>query len=50
MRGNSPTNPLYRGYSIAALIMGIVEIILTIVFGFFMTCVVLVVEAMRAGG
>jgi hypothetical protein len=49
-RGNSPTNPLFRGYSVAALILGIVELILTIVFGLIMTCAVMIVEVMHAGG
>jgi hypothetical protein len=44
-RGLSPANPLYRGWSMAALILGLVEIIATIFFGIFMTCFVLIFEA-----
>ena len=44
-RGLTPTNPLYRGWSMAALILGLVEIIATIFFGIFMTCFVLIFEA-----
>lgn len=40
-RGLSPTNPLYRGWSIFGLILGILEMILAIGFGLFMTCAVL---------
>jgi hypothetical protein len=49
-RGMAPSNPLYRGYSTAALILGIVEMVATIIFGFIMTCVVLIFEALRVGG
>jgi hypothetical protein len=44
-RGLTPTNPLYRGWSMTALILGLVEIIATIFFGIFMTCFVLIFEA-----
>jgi magnesium-transporting ATPase (P-type) len=45
-RGLTPTNPLYRGWSMTALILGILEIIATIIFGIFMTCFVLLFEAL----
>jgi hypothetical protein len=44
-RGLTPTNPLYRGWSMAALILGLVGIMATIFFGIFMTCFVLIFEA-----
>jgi hypothetical protein len=47
-RGLSPSNPLYRGWSILGLVLGILELVITIGFGLFMTCVVLFVEANRA--
>jgi archaellum biogenesis protein FlaJ (TadC family) len=37
-RGSSPTNPLYRGYGVAALVLGIVEMAITVLFGFFISC------------
>jgi hypothetical protein len=46
-RGSSPTNPLYRGYGITALILGIIEMVITILFSFWMMCAVLVVEINR---
>jgi hypothetical protein len=49
-RGLSPTNPLYRGWAITALILGIIEIVATLLIGLFMTCAVLIFEAMRNGG
>ena len=49
-RGLAASNSLYRGYSMAALILGIVEMVATVIFGFIMTCVVLFVEVVRAGG
>ncbi len=49
-RGLVSSNTLYRGYSMTALIAGIIEMIATIIFGFIMTGVVLCVELMRAGG
>src|SRR2546423_8103758 len=39
-RGLSPTNQLYPGWSIFGLILGILEMILTVGFGFFMTCAI----------
>lgn len=39
-RGLAPTNPLYRGWSVAGLILGILEMIGAIVFGLFMTCAI----------
>ena len=45
--GLSPTNPLYRGWSILGLILGILEMVFTVGFGLFMTCVVLFVEMNR---
>ncbi|MSQ93019.1 MAG: hypothetical protein EXR98_00515 [Gemmataceae bacterium] len=49
-RGLAASNSLYRGYSLTALIVGIIEMLFTLVFGFFMTCAVLVVELMRNAG
>jgi vacuolar-type H+-ATPase subunit I/STV1 len=49
-RGLSPANPLYRGWAITALILGIIEIIATLLIGLFMTCAVLIFEAMRNAG
>src|SRR5438046_4177955 len=37
-RGLSPTNELHRGYSLIALILGVVEIMLTIGVGSFTFC------------
>src|SRR5688572_3012692 len=37
-RSLSPSNPLYRGFGMAALIVGILEIVLTGLIGFFLTC------------
>jgi hypothetical protein len=48
-RGSAPTNPLYRGYGVTALVLGIIEMAITVLFGFWMTCAVMVVELMRAG-
>ena len=49
-RGSTPTNPLYRGYAVAALCLGIIEMVITILFSFYMMCAVMLVEMMRAGG
>jgi hypothetical protein len=35
-RGLAPSNPLYRGWSIAGLILSIIEIVVTLFFGLFM--------------
>jgi hypothetical protein len=48
-RGSSPTNPLYRGYGVAALVLGIIEMAITVLFSFWMMCAVFVVELARAG-
>ena len=40
-RGLATTNQHYRGWATAALILGILEILGTVVFGCFMGCVVL---------
>ncbi|HZZ79827.1 MAG TPA: hypothetical protein VFE62_15015 [Gemmataceae bacterium] len=47
-RGAAPTNPLHRGYAVTAIVLGILEMVVTVVFGLIMTCVVLVIEAMHA--
>jgi hypothetical protein len=44
-RGLSPSNSHYRGFSLAALICGLIEIILTLVFGVILTCFVMIFEA-----
>ena len=44
-RGLAPSNPLYRGWAMTALILGILELIGTMIFFFFMTCAVLLFEA-----
>jgi hypothetical protein len=46
-RGLSPSNPLYRGWAVTGLILGILELLITILFGFFMTCVVFITEVTR---
>ena len=43
-RGLAPSNPLYRGWAMTALIAGILEMIATVIFFFFMTCVILLFE------
>ncbi len=48
-RGSSPTNPLYRGYAVTALVLGIIGMAITVLFSFWMMCAVLVVEFRRAG-
>jgi hypothetical protein len=48
-RGSSPTNPIYRGYGIAALIMGIFEMVITVIFGLFMTCCALLPLVLMPG-
>lgn len=37
-RALSPSNPLYRGFAVMGLILGILEIVLTMLFGLIMTC------------
>src|SRR5438874_13772916 len=37
-RGLAASNSLYRGYSLAALVLGILEIIGTMIFGCVLTC------------
>ncbi|MBI2808436.1 MAG: hypothetical protein HYX68_25905 [Planctomycetes bacterium] len=49
-RSMAATNTLYRGYGVTALILGILEMIVTVIFGFFMTCAVLLFEALRNAG
>jgi len=49
-RGLSATNPLYRGWATFGLIISIIEIVATLVFGLIMTCNVLLFEAMRGAG
>ncbi len=39
-RGLSPANPLYRGWSVFGLILGILEMICAVGFGVFMMCAV----------
>jgi hypothetical protein len=43
-RGLTPSNQLYRGWSMFALILGITGIVVTILFGIFMTCAVMIFE------
>ncbi len=38
VRGMSPKNVLYRGYSITALVAGSFELVVTLLFGCFLTC------------
>jgi hypothetical protein len=47
-RGSSPSNPLYRGYGVAALVLGIIEMVVTILFSFWMMCAVMLHELFRA--
>ncbi len=49
-RGMAPSNPVYRGWAIAALVLGIIEMLITVGFGFFMTCSVLILEVFRRPG
>ena len=49
-RGLSRTNPLYRGWAMTALILSILEIVATLIFGLIMTCNVLLFEVIRNGG
>jgi hypothetical protein len=49
-RGLTPTNPLYRGFSVTALILGILEMLATAFFGLFLFCCVMVFEVFKAGG
>jgi hypothetical protein len=49
-RGLSPANPLHRGWSLAALVLGIIEILITGLLGFSLSCCVGVMELMRHGG
>jgi hypothetical protein len=48
-RGSSPTNTLFRGYGVAALVLGIIEMAVTVLFSFWMMCAVFFVELARAG-
>jgi len=47
-RGLSPSNPLYRGWAIFGMILGILEIVTTIGLSLVWTCMVLMVEINRA--
>ncbi len=49
-RGLAPSNPLYRGWSIAGLALGILEVIVTIIFGMFMGLAILCFELLRNRG
>ncbi len=49
-RGSSPTNPLYRGYGIAALVMGIFEMVITVIFGLFLSCCAVLPAVLVPGG
>jgi hypothetical protein len=49
-RGLSPSNPLYRGWAMTGLILGIIELILTLIFGLVMTCGILLFEVNHGGG
>jgi hypothetical protein len=44
-RGLAPSNPLYRGWAITALILGIIEMIGTVIFFFIITCFALLFHA-----
>jgi hypothetical protein len=46
-RGTAPSNPLYRGWAITALVLGILELLGTLVLGFIMTCNVFLLEILR---
>ena len=49
-RGVTPTNPLFRGWGMTALILGIFEMLFTAFAALVLTCFVLVAEMNRAGG
>lgn len=48
-RGSAPTNTHYRGYGVAALVLGIIEMAITVLFGFWMSCAVLLVTVRQMG-
>jgi hypothetical protein len=48
-RGLSQYNPLYRGWAMTGLTLGIIEMVGTMIFFFIMTCVVLMFEAFGGG-
>lgn len=48
-RGLSQSNPLYRGWAMTGLTLGIIEMVATTIFFFVMTCVVLMFEAFGGG-
>ncbi|MSU79874.1 MAG: hypothetical protein EXS16_17520 [Gemmataceae bacterium] len=49
-RGLASVNTHYRGWATAALVLGILEIIGTVVFGCFMGCAVFTHELLNRGG
>jgi tetrahydromethanopterin S-methyltransferase subunit F len=44
-RGSAPTNPLYRGYGVTALILGIIGMAITVLFSLWMMCAIFAVVA-----
>jgi branched-subunit amino acid permease len=50
IRGLAPSNPLYRGWSLTALILGVIEILVTAFLGLIFFCCLSWTELMRAGG
>ena len=38
VRGIARTNPLFRGFGVAALVLGIIEIAVTTIFGLIFFC------------
>lgn len=49
-RGVAPDNPLHRGFSLAAIILGIIELVVTAIFGLIFFCCSLFIEIIRGGG
>ncbi len=49
-RGLSSVHTHYRAWAVAALILGIIEILGTVLFGCFMGCTVMWFEALNRGG
>ena len=47
-RGLTPSNPLHRGFSMTALILGLLLVVATMIFGIFMTCFVTIFVAIGA--
>lgn len=49
VRGLAPANVLYRGFSVAALVLGILELVATSFFGLGLCCFTMIFEVHRGG-